>query len=77
MTVDSVAYDPELSGYAAVQQNSKFSGCTPRNHRYLQFEIAGLRRPRCWYGRSQHCRGIHSDDGLMRDTRFQVSGFFT
>ena len=26
----------------------------PRNHRYLQFEVAGLRRPRCVLGRTQH-----------------------
>ena len=25
-------------------------GCGPRNHRYLQFEVAGLRRPRCVLG---------------------------
>jgi hypothetical protein len=30
----------------------------PRNHRYLQFEVAGLRRPRCVLGGREHGREI-------------------
>jgi hypothetical protein len=27
---------------------------SPRNHRYLQFEVTGFRGPRCVLGRTQH-----------------------
>ena len=31
---------------------------SPRNHRYLQFEVAGIRRPLCVCGGRQHGREI-------------------
>jgi hypothetical protein len=47
---------------------------SPRNHRYLQFEVAGFRRPRCVLGRTQHRGQIPSQFDLKADLLAEALG---